>query len=108
MKSLSVFALLLFASTAHAGLTSLVAGYAAGKVSSSQEKQAHPVLITSDSHDVIACRSYETSRGQCSYCEGTKSCLPAVFAGQAGYKTLHKTSSLISGSELWIIMEVSK
>lgn len=107
-KTICAASFLLLTATAQAGLTSLAAGYAVGKISGAPAQSSQPMLITSDTHDVIACESYSLNRGQCSYCAGHEPCRPAVFAGQAGYKAMHKTSVHINGSSMWIIMEVSK
>lgn len=87
--------------------TAVVAAAVAGGTGHAVSQDNSATIITSDKSDVIVCCAVSFNMTQCNGSRSRQT--PAQYAGDAGYKTLHKVSFLSrpKGCDM-IIMEVSK
>jgi hypothetical protein len=129
MKNLLFMIIIVFSMNAHAGfLTGAVVGYAVG--SSNQKSDSPGVMISSDKHDVIACRQ-TSDQGFPDGCEPDKACTvpnpkknlgwwddknivswcPTTveeFVKLQGYTKIYKRGVQFIDNRQYIILEVGK
>ena len=114
MKSLIALLLITVCSVSHARLSSFIAGAVGGAVgtaamnavASDSGSQQKPVVISSDTHDVIICtKSYLDLLCKAN---APKPLTPAEYAVKSGYRIVHKISAMIYHGNEYIVMEVSK
>jgi len=106
MTAIASAALLVAPAVSNAGfVTGLLVGSAMSNQSGSSIAQTQ-VIFAPGNHDVIACTTHDGVL--CWRSNVGADTTPAQFAGRAGYRTLWKIGVAISGSDSYIIMEVSK
>lgn len=88
-----------------------VAGFVLGRMSAPGEgatssESSIAVWAAAPGHDVIACAQH--TQGGCIVGYTREPISPLQYAGNQGYRALHKTGVAVSPNGLMILMEVSK